>query len=65
MNAPIAPEAAYAASAYRSNDIPVQPPHKWSQDDRETCREPRYWRDMDDATFKAKVREMTQRPASR
>ena len=32
MNAPIAPEAAYAASAYRSNAIPAQPPHKWSQD---------------------------------
>ena len=36
MNAPIPPEAAYAASAYRSNDIPVQPPHKWSQDANRT-----------------------------
>ena len=36
MNAPIAPEAAYAASAYRSNAIPAQPPHKWSQDANRT-----------------------------
>ena len=36
MNAPIAPEAAYAASAYRSTAIPAQPPHKWSQDANRT-----------------------------
>ena len=36
MNAPIAPEAAYAASAYRSNAIPAQPQHKWSQDANRT-----------------------------
>jgi len=29
--------------------------------DRQTGREPRYWRDMDDDTFNAKVREMTER----
>ncbi|MCQ4329993.1 hypothetical protein [Stutzerimonas stutzeri] len=29
--------------------------------DRHTGRDPRYWRDMDDASFKAKVREMTER----
>ena len=29
--------------------------------DRQTGRELRYWRDMDDTTFKAKVREMTER----
>ena len=32
-----------------------------AEHDRETSRDPRYWRDMDDATFKAKVREMTER----
>ncbi len=32
-----------------------------AEHDRQTGREPRYWRDMDDATFKAKVREMTER----
>ncbi|UIP32702.1 hypothetical protein [Stutzerimonas kunmingensis] len=31
MNAS-APTASYANSAYRSNAIPAQPPHKWSQD---------------------------------
>lgn len=36
MNVLIAPEAAYAASAYRSNAIPAQPPHKWSQDANRT-----------------------------
>lgn len=29
--------------------------------DRQIDRAPRYWRDMDDETFKAKVREMTER----
>lgn len=29
--------------------------------DRQTGREPRYWRDMDDDTFNTKVREMTER----
>ncbi|WP_256679248.1 hypothetical protein [Pseudomonas sp. AOB-7] len=32
MNASVAPTASYANSAYRSNAIPAQPPHKWSQD---------------------------------
>lgn len=32
MNAPVKPTAPYADSAYRSNAIPAQPPHKWSQD---------------------------------
>ncbi|MCQ4249197.1 hypothetical protein NA644_07715 [Pseudomonas stutzeri] len=32
-----------------------------AEQDRHTGREPRYWLDMDDATFKAKVREMTER----
>lgn len=32
-----------------------------TEHDRETGREPRYWRDMDDETFKTKVREMTER----
>ncbi|WP_324732705.1 hypothetical protein [Pseudomonas paeninsulae] len=32
MNAPVAPPKSYADSAYRSNAIPAQPPHKWSQD---------------------------------
>ena len=32
-----------------------------AEHDREAGREPRYWRDMDDTTFKAKVREMTER----
>lgn len=36
MNAPINPTAPYADSAYRSNAIPAQPPHKWSQDSNRT-----------------------------
>lgn len=32
-----------------------------AEHDRQTDREPRYWRDMNDADFKAKVREMTER----
>lgn len=32
-----------------------------AEHDRQTSREPRYWRDMDDQTFKAKVREMNER----
>ena len=32
-----------------------------AEHDRQTDREPRYWRDMDDTTFKTKVREMTER----
>jgi len=32
MNASVTPTAPYADSAYRSNAIPAQPPHKWSQD---------------------------------
>jgi hypothetical protein len=36
MNAPVKPTAPYADSAYRSNAIPAQPPHKWSQDANRT-----------------------------
>ena len=36
MNAPVAPPKSYADSAYRSNAIPAQPPHKWSQDANRT-----------------------------
>jgi hypothetical protein len=32
-----------------------------AEHDRQTGREPRYWRDMDDETFKTKVREMNER----
>ena len=32
MNASVTPTASYADSAYRSNSIPAQPPHKWPQD---------------------------------
>lgn len=32
-----------------------------AEHDRQTGRAPRYWRDMDDETFKAKVREMNER----
>jgi hypothetical protein len=32
MNASVKPTVLYADSAYRSNAIPAQPPHKWSQD---------------------------------
>lgn len=32
MNASVKPTATYADSAYCSNAIPVQPPHKWPQD---------------------------------
>lgn len=36
MNASVKPAAPYADSAYRSNAIPAQPPHKWSQDANRT-----------------------------
>ncbi|MCZ4323706.1 hypothetical protein [Pseudomonas anguilliseptica] len=36
MNASVTPTASYADSAYRSNAIPAQPPHKWSQDANRT-----------------------------
>ena len=36
MNASVKPAAPYADSAYRSNTIPAQPPHKWSQDANRT-----------------------------
>ena len=36
MNASVTPTAPYADSAYRSNAIPAQPPHKWSQDANRT-----------------------------
>jgi hypothetical protein len=32
MNAPVIEPSSYAASAYNSNDILTQPPHKWQQD---------------------------------
>jgi len=36
MNASFKPAAPYADSAYRSNAIPAQPPHKWPQDANRT-----------------------------
>lgn len=36
MNASVTPKASYADSAYRSNAIPAQPPHKWPQDANRT-----------------------------
>ncbi|WP_373387159.1 hypothetical protein [Pseudomonas alcaligenes] len=36
MNASVTPTAPYADSAYRSNAIPAQPPHKWPQDANRT-----------------------------
>lgn len=44
MNTPMSPTI-YADSAYRSTDIPAQPPHKWSQDANRSSltRIPLHW----------------------
>lgn len=44
MNTPM-PPTIYAGSAYRSTDIPAQPPHKWRQDANRSSltRIPLHW----------------------